>query len=474
MTAEIAILNKSAVALAADSAVTIQSGSREEKTYDTADKLFELCRHNAIGIMVYNGLSFAEAPLQSLIKRFRAENWRFEKVEQAAFEFLSYLNLFGVASSQRVKDDAVKQLVIPVIDRIINRFNEEMQKKFFDEKSGDSALDWKSITKSTLDASIAIWERIFRTREDAQFVGKEPFTVSDHMNSLLADLVSNQAKFADEEQKARILAITKLALQKDLLSAGCTGIVIAGFGDKELFPTLVSFEIDGMVGDRLKYVVKNLKDIDRDGPRACVIPFAQKEMVDRFLYGLDDDIERFITQFCKRTVTNVREAIVGAIQYDGDEDKVKFEASVQAAEEAFLSGLSKDAFQEIRTNSQSEIESMIEFMPKPELAKMAEALVNLTSIKKRVSRGMDTVGGPIDVAVISQAEGFVWVKRKHYFPPDLNPRYFRRIEQGLLQEAENDAQSNAGSSGKRRRAPPTKGRDPGRPSGGGKADARRD
>jgi len=42
MTAEIAILNKSAVALAADSAVTIAVGSKEEKIFDTADKLFEL------------------------------------------------------------------------------------------------------------------------------------------------------------------------------------------------------------------------------------------------------------------------------------------------------------------------------------------------------------------------------------------------------------------------------------------------
>jgi hypothetical protein len=49
-------------------------------------------------------------------------------------------------------------------------------------------------------------------------------------------------------------------------------------------------------------------------------------------------------------------------------------------------------------------------MPKPELARMAEALVNLTSIKRRVSRGVETVGGPIDVAVISHAEGFVWDK----------------------------------------------------------------
>lgn len=66
-------------------------------------------------------------------------------------------------------------------------------------------------------------------------------------------------------------------------------------------------------------------------------------------------------------------------------------------------------------------------MPKPEMANMAEALVNLTSIKRRVSKGMETVGGPIDVAVISRTEGFVWVKRKHYFPPELNLRYSKRV-----------------------------------------------
>lgn len=65
-------------------------------------------------------------------------------------------------------------------------------------------------------------------------------------------------------------------------------------------------------------------------------------------------------------------------------------------------------------------------MPKPELARMAEALVDLTSIKRRVSSGYETVGGPIDVAVISKAEGLVWVKRKHYFPAELNERFFER------------------------------------------------
>jgi len=45
----------------------------------------------------------------------------------------------------------------------------------------------------------------------------------------------------------------------------------------------------------------------------------------------------------------------------------------------------------------------IEFLPKNELAHVAASLVNLSSFQKRMSIGEDeTVGGPIDVAVISK------------------------------------------------------------------------
>jgi hypothetical protein len=61
--------------------------------------------------------------------------------------------------------------------------------------------------------------------------------------------------------------------------------------------------------------------------------------------------------------------------------------------------------------------------PKEELADLAESLVHLTSLKRRVALETETVGGPIDVAVISKGDGFIWLKRKHYFKPELNP-YF--------------------------------------------------
>jgi hypothetical protein len=52
MTAEIAIVNKNAVALAADSAVTLRDPSTS-KIYNTANKLFMLSKFEPVGIMIY-------------------------------------------------------------------------------------------------------------------------------------------------------------------------------------------------------------------------------------------------------------------------------------------------------------------------------------------------------------------------------------------------------------------------------------
>lgn len=74
----------------------------------------------------------------------------------------------------------------------------------------------------------------------------------------------------------------------------------------------------------------------------------------------------------------------------------------------------------------SPIRDMIRAMPKQELATLASSLIEITSLKRKVSRAQESVGGEVDVAVISKSEGFVWTKRKHYFPRELNPRFFAR------------------------------------------------
>ncbi len=63
-------------------------------------------------------------------------------------------------------------------------------------------------------------------------------------------------------------------------------------------------------------------------------------------------------------------------------------------------------------------------LSKEDLSEMAESLIYLTYLKRRITFAEESVGGPVDVAVISKGDGFVWIKRKHYFRPELNQHFF--------------------------------------------------
>lgn len=60
-------------------------------------------------------------------------------------------------------------------------------------------------------------------------------------------------------------------------------------------------------------------------------------------------------------------------------------------------------------------------MPIQDAIDLADFLVETTKQFTRFLPGAPTVGGPTEVAAITRHEGFKWVKRKHYYPPELNP-----------------------------------------------------
>ena len=47
-----------------------------------------------------------------------------------------------------------------------------------------------------------------------------------------------------------------------------------------------------------------------------------------------------------------------------------------------------------------------------DLASMAESLISITNLQRHITSAEESVGGPVDVAVITRSEGFTWIKRK--------------------------------------------------------------
>jgi len=70
MTAEIVLMNKNAIAMAADSAGTIETAG-SFKTFPSMNKLFALSYEHSIGIMVYNSSFFMGLPWETIMHEFR-------------------------------------------------------------------------------------------------------------------------------------------------------------------------------------------------------------------------------------------------------------------------------------------------------------------------------------------------------------------------------------------------------------------
>lgn len=76
MTAEVIVINRQGLAMAADSAVTVQRIGPDGsfvKVYNSANKLFQLSRSQPVAIMTYNTDTFESVPWETLIKEYRRE-----------------------------------------------------------------------------------------------------------------------------------------------------------------------------------------------------------------------------------------------------------------------------------------------------------------------------------------------------------------------------------------------------------------
>jgi hypothetical protein len=146
-------------------------------------------------------------------------------------------------------------------------------------------------------------------------------------------------------------------------------------------------------------------------------------MVYSFMEGIDPRLENVIESVVEKLMRILPEAGTAGVRGVPERSVKAVRKHLIKYIEAILPDL-WDTLREYRkTEFASPVAAIVAHLPKGELGSMAEALVNLTSFRRRVTAEAETVGGPIDVAVITRGDGFVWIQRKHYFNAELNPRH---------------------------------------------------
>lgn len=420
MTAEIAVMNEEAIALAADSAVTGPA-----KIFTSANKIFALSKYHPVALMIYDSAQFHGVPWETIVKQYRRQLGKesFSSLEEHAAHFLKFFDGATKLFPAEAQERSVAILIYALFDAILDdAFNEVRGLISKGEKpSGKEVVE-------RIEGSIAWHHR--RWKEAAPRRGL-PKGYRETVRKKYSQLVTAAIGAAFEKVPLSTRATRQLRQLLPWVAAKNlpferlpthSGIVIAGFGSDDVFPRLRRFDFEAVIADKLKCVEGRPIDMG-PGNRAAIIPFAQREQVDTFMAGIDESLRAHLHAWWHERLPELVAEVGEHLDLSEAKRAVLQEAFREKCIEVVRGDYENALDQFSRENNVVPIIDIVGMLPKTELAEMAESLINLTSFKRRVTPEAETVGGPIDVAVISRGDGFIWIKRKHYFTTDLNPHF---------------------------------------------------
>lgn len=394
MTAEVAIANKTAVVMAADNAVT-----RALKVHSRR-KLFPLTREeHAIGVMFCQSAEFMGVPWGTIIAMYRQAQGGNPRstVQCYARDFLDYIG------KEPFCTEALEQAnVVRIVQPVLARIRAMAAELFHTSENAQAALH----------RALSGWV------DHVAEMGPSP-----SMESVTADEISAQVKESLGDLAAGVFVGYDLGdRERELLgqvvehSLTCkpmsplhpyfSGLVFAGFGEDEIFPSLVCATTQGLVCGRHKHHIDVYRGVEKHG--SFIEAYAQRAIVHRLIEGVDPAI----VEHLRETLGHAMHHVVSDVLDSSLNTDIDYAVTRPAIEEhvaRYLDGLA--AF--CRGQFTRPVLDNLEGLSKQELADMAEAFVNITALKSRIADPVQSVGGPVDVAVISKGGGFTWAKRKN-------------------------------------------------------------
>ncbi|WP_339701580.1 hypothetical protein [Algoriphagus aquimarinus] len=416
MTAVVGVLNKQAVAIAADSAVTIGNGTGTgTKIFNRANKIFTLSKYHPVGIMIYNEGSFMETPWETIIKVYRKEINRksFDTVNEYKNDFLLFLtrNNFFILNNSDINflkfslEETLEELIKDLLNR--NDF---------------SKIDPKSLPEiifKDLRTKISEYVLFFEKNRnelpeflESKFEEYAP-KLRDSLNSQISEKLSQISSSYDDSINEEILKLFFLFVTDvQSLEDRFTGLVFTGFGEKEYFPQLISLRVSFPFQNKLRFYVKEDENASIGSIHGATIsPFAQKDVIETILMGIDPGFQNSIFKNFEDTSQQLVNLLANSIEKT---DPITAKSLRTIDLDPVVKNFVKSIEEYQNSKHISPLMDAVSTLSKEDLAEMAESLIYLTYLKRRITFAQESVGGPVDVAIISKGDGFIWIKRKHY------------------------------------------------------------
>jgi hypothetical protein len=431
MTAEIVIMNKEAVVLAADSAVT-SAVADGQKIFTSADKIFALSDHHPVGIMFYHNAYFMGIPWDTIAKSFRSSlsNESCDTLEGYVRRFISFCEtnrtLFSVSRQKEYVTDFLTRYFLALRMAI-----EESVKSIIDERGHINAREVRSIVSRTVTEDLDEWRQLGINNRSSISMSLSRRILSSYYEAIEEAInIAFHELPISRRTSQHLLEIARYIFHRGFNKDDVSGVVFAWFGDKEIFPSCISMTSHCVLYNRLKYT--DQKEASKIGKESSgnIIALAQSEMVARFMNGIDPLYLEIEQGYMSRLPTLFAQEVVARLDRYTDSERQSIKEQLVNSCGQIIEDFNQQMIKESKKQFADPITKVVSLLPKSDLGALAEALVHLTVIKRRFSLESETVAEPIDVAMISKGDGFIWIRRKHYFQPDLNPGFFARRYRG--------------------------------------------
>ena len=414
MSAGICIMNKNAIALAADSAVTV---GQHLAIHNSANKLFALSKIAPVGVIIYANADLMDIPMELIIKQYKLEqkNKVFQKLSDYVFDFLDYLilksELFHFPINER---SYVENVYVDLLNGMNGDYQLAIQRKIRECKRDLTEVELKEIQIKTVKGTLLFVDGL---PEIPNLKLHEYIEIN--YGEEIRQYISACFPWIEESVLLKLVKKVCLVFDKDFMRNGYVGLAFAGYGENNIFPQMLHLHISGIVNNVIRYTIIDDITISKD-QMSSITPLAQTDVMQTFLFGINDS---FINDIAKELPNQIRSGVENIEDSFFAENKKQ---SVQQELSRITSNVIEQIVQKARQQYWFPIMQSVATLPIEELALLAESLINITSLRRKVAldNNIGTVGGPIDVAIISKCDGFIWLKRKHYFDRAYNPQYF--------------------------------------------------
>lgn len=403
MTAIVAVLNKHAVAIAADSAATISSRNNK-KVFNTANKVFTLSKYHPVAVAIYNNSELVGVPWEIVIKEYRKHLGEkpFPTLKEYVDDFFNYIKARNYFTDEVGHKMHLKSLISTFLnDAIRNVRGSDVTMMGIPLSSGISAILDNLISDLGGKAAIPAFSNVTKESFDSY--------IHNEIDEIISDLTGNFGVSLEREKLVTAMFLMFTRLEK---TRAFSGLVFSGYGDDEIFPSLYSYVLQHVIEGNLAVVELgganiNLKD------DVAIIPFAQIDVMQTLIDGIAPVVKEIyfhgLADPIKSLLQDISKQVRPASKKIADNIDRFAKKGLQKYIDDYI-----DLCDKQRDNRYTKpLVNSVSMLEKEDLADFSESLISITSVKRKMSlTEQNTVGGPIDVLVMSKGDGAIWMKKE--------------------------------------------------------------